>query len=90
MDEPRKYREIAADLERQIKAGEMLPGVGLPSDAELGETYAASRNTVREAVSLLVTRGLAERRSGQGAFVRLTFARVKRAERALMRRSDEP
>jgi hypothetical protein len=66
MHEPKKYREIASDLERKIKAGELLPGARLPSDAELGEIYTASRNTVREAVRLLVSRGLAEKRSGRG------------------------
>jgi GntR family transcriptional regulator len=74
MDEPKKYREIAGDLERKIKAGELLPGARLPSDAELGEMYTASRNTVREAVRLLVSRGLAEKRSGRGAFVLLKIA----------------
>lgn len=74
MDEPRKYREIAADLERKIKVGELIPGARLPSDAELGQIYKASRNTVREAVRLLVNRGLAEKPSGRGAFVLLKIA----------------
>ena len=69
MDEPTKYREIAADLQRKIESGELAPGARLPSDAELSESYEASRNTVREAVKILVTRGLVEKPSGRGAFV---------------------
>lgn len=73
MDET-KYREIASDLQTKIEAGDLLPGVKLPSDAELCETYAASRNTVREAVKLLQTRGLVERRGNRGTFVLLKVA----------------
>ena len=68
VDEP-KYREIAADLENKIKSGEPPAGERLPSDAELGETYGASRNTVREAVRFLLTRGVLEKRPGGGTIV---------------------
>ena len=69
MDEPRKYREIAADLEGKIQSGEFPPGKKLSSDAELADTYEASRNTVREAVKLLVARGVLEKQAGRGTFV---------------------
>jgi GntR family transcriptional regulator len=70
MDEPTKYREIAADMQGKIESAEWPPGSKLPSDAELGETYHVSRNTIREAVKLLTTRGLAEKRSAsRGTFV---------------------
>lgn len=70
MDEPTKYREIAADLRERIESGELPPGSRLPSDAKLGDTYHVSRNTVREAVKLLITRGLAEKRlADRGTFV---------------------
>jgi GntR family transcriptional regulator len=69
VDEPTKYREIAADLQHKIESGELEPGDRLPSDAELSEIYEASRNTVREAVKTLVTRGVVEKPSGRGAFV---------------------
>jgi GntR family transcriptional regulator len=65
MDEV-KYREIAADLESRIKSGEFPAGERLPSDAELGKTYKVSRNTVREAVRFLLTRGVVEKRPGGG------------------------
>lgn len=69
MEESTRYREIAADLQRKIASGELPPGEKLPSDAKLGTDYGASRNTIREAVKLLLTRGLVERRLNRGTFV---------------------
>jgi GntR family transcriptional regulator len=73
MAEP-MYRVIADDLERQISSGELDSGAQLPSEIELREAYGqgaamASRNTVRDAIKLLVARGLVETRPGQGTFV---------------------
>jgi GntR family transcriptional regulator len=69
MSEP-LYRLIADDLRRQIESGELPPGARLKSEVELREEYGrASRNTVRDAVKLLVSRGLVETRPGQGVFV---------------------
>jgi GntR family transcriptional regulator len=63
------YRQIADDLRRQIETGELPPGAQLASEIELRETYQASRNTIRDAVKVLATRGLVEIRPGQGTFV---------------------
>jgi GntR family transcriptional regulator len=63
------YRSIADDLRRQIESGELRPGQQLRTEIELREHYNASRNTIRDAVKLLVTRGLVETRPGQGTFV---------------------
>lgn len=63
------YRQIAEDLRRQIEAGELSPGEQLKTELELRETYDASRNTVRDAIKWLTTRGLVETRPGQGTFV---------------------
>src|ERR1700759_3168063 len=73
MPEP-MYRIIADDLDRRIKSGELEPGGQLKSEVELREEYGkehskASRNTVRDAIKLLVARGLVETRPGQGTFV---------------------
>jgi GntR family transcriptional regulator len=68
MAEP-MYRQIAEDLRRQIEAGEAVPGGQLPTELELREQYNASRNTVRDAIKWLTTRGLVETRPGQGTFV---------------------
>ena len=63
------YRSIADDLRRQIEAGELRPGQQLRTEIELRDHYSASRNTIRDAIKLLVTRGLVETRPGQGTFV---------------------
>ena len=74
MSEP-MYRLIADDLRRQIEAGTLPPGAQLKSEVELREEYKqgqdgkTSRNTVRDAIKLLVSRGLVETRPGQGTFV---------------------
>jgi GntR family transcriptional regulator len=63
------YRRIADDLRRQIEDGELDRGAQLPTEIELREQYDASRNTVRDAIKWLITRGLVETRPGQGTFV---------------------
>jgi GntR family transcriptional regulator len=68
------YRRIADDLSRQIESGELSPGMPLKSEVELREEYGkdgtmVSRNTVRDAIKLLVSRGQVETRPGQGTFV---------------------
>ncbi len=72
MSEP-MYRVIADDLRRRIESGDLAPGAQLKSEVELREDYGqdgkASRNTIRDAIKLLVARGLVETRPGQGTFV---------------------
>ena len=63
------YRQIAEDLRRQIEAGELTPRAQLQTELELREKYDASRNTIRDAIKWLITRGLVETRPGQGTFV---------------------
>ncbi|HLX50766.1 MAG TPA: GntR family transcriptional regulator [Streptosporangiaceae bacterium] len=67
------YVVIADDLRRKIESGELAPGKQLPTEVELREVYGqegmVSRNTVRDAIKLLVARGLVETRPGQGTFV---------------------
>ena len=68
------YRVIADDLRRQIEAGELRAGVQLKTEVELREEYGRadtriSRTTVRDAIKLLIARGLVETRPGQGTFV---------------------
>jgi len=63
------YRQIADDLRGKIESGAIAPGAQLPTEIELMDQYEASRNTVRDAIKLLTTRGLVEARAGQGTFV---------------------
>jgi GntR family transcriptional regulator len=64
------WRQIAGELRLKIESGELgSDGKPLPSELELRDQYDASRNTVRDAVKWLITRGLVVTRPGQGTFV---------------------
>jgi DNA-binding GntR family transcriptional regulator len=63
------YRRIAAELLRDITAGELAPGDALPSEAALSRQYRVSRGTARQALSFLVGLGLVHAVQGKGRFV---------------------
>jgi GntR family transcriptional regulator len=63
------YQKIAEDLGAQIESGILQPGAQLPTELELGDRYASSRNTIRDAIKRLTSQGLVETRPGQGTFV---------------------
>ncbi|MEO3876103.1 GntR family transcriptional regulator [Nonomuraea sp. B12E4] len=67
---PYRYQVIAAWLREQIVRGDLAPGAGLPSEAELRRQFRASRNTVRQALSVLELEGLVAAEQGRGRFVR--------------------
>ena len=60
---------IAAQLRRQIAAGELEPGAQLPGHRELAAIYSVSVGSVREAISMLISAGLVETEAGRGTFV---------------------
>ncbi len=79
MAEP-MYKRVAEDLRGRIETGEIAPGSKLPTEVELMDEYGGkfggpsgelsiSRNTVRDAIKLLATRGLVVSRAGKGTFV---------------------
>jgi GntR family transcriptional regulator len=87
------YTQIADDLRNKIKTGELRPGGQLVPEASLQDEYSkrpefssskVSRNTVRDAIELLVRQGLVEKRPGQGTFV------VERIEPFVTTLSGEP
>jgi GntR family transcriptional regulator len=64
------YKQIADEIRRRIEGGEIPPGAKLPSELDLREEFGnASRNTVRDAIRSLTTRGLVVTRPGQGTYV---------------------
>ncbi|MET8008284.1 GntR family transcriptional regulator [Nonomuraea glycinis] len=67
---PYRYQQIAASLREQIERGTLAPGSALPSEAELRRRFSASRNTVRQALSVLERDGLIVAEHGRGRFVR--------------------
>jgi GntR family transcriptional regulator len=63
-----RARQLADLLRRQILTG-VFPTGTLPHEAALGAEYAASRNTVRQALDLLRAEGLVDRLPGVGTVV---------------------
>jgi GntR family transcriptional regulator len=64
-----RYQEIADELRRQIESGELPRESQLPTEVELQKKFNASRNTVRDAVKVLVLERLLETRGREGTFV---------------------
>lgn len=60
---------IARTVLESIRAGKLPVGTRLPSEARLAEMYRVSRNTLREAIRLLIAQGVVESRKGIGTFV---------------------
>ena len=65
MAQPARYVQIADDLRQQIESGALARESQIPTEVELQKKYNASRNTVRDAVKLLVLEGLLENRGGR-------------------------
>lgn len=63
------YYQIAGLFERKISDGEFPQGSKLPNELELARTLGVSRVTVRNALSLLHSKGLLLRQRGRGTFV---------------------
>ena len=63
------WPQVAADIERDIRAGTLRPGSRLPTEDELATQYGVARNTVRRAVEDLRERGLLETFHGRGTYV---------------------
>lgn len=66
---PPMYQQIADDLRGKIESGELAPGQQIPTEGDLQQIYKASRNTIRDAIKRLVSRGIVQTRPGQGTFV---------------------
>ena len=63
------YFCIQQDILEQIQAGDLQPGVQLPSEANLARQYQVSRITAKRALDELVLQGRAYRQQGRGTFV---------------------
>lgn len=68
--ENRTRTEMAAEeLIRLIREKNYVPGDKLPTETELSELLGVGRNTVREALRLLVSRNIVVVRQGSGTFI---------------------
>ncbi|MFD5837337.1 GntR family transcriptional regulator [Streptomyces collinus] len=66
MNKQPKYRQVADVLRREIVNGTHAPGSRLPSENDLQQRFDASRNTIRNGLSLLVSEGLISSSQGLG------------------------
>lgn len=64
-----RYRQVADMLAADILSGALQPGARLPSERTIAQRYGLSRMTARQAVELLLRRGLVTRRPGSGTYV---------------------
>jgi len=64
-----KHRQVFDSLLDAIQSGVYSSGDRLPSEAELGKTFLASRITIAKAVNELQRLGLVSRRAGAGTYV---------------------
>ena len=69
------YRDIKADILRQITQGELAPGSTMPNEVDLAARYGCARATVNRAMRELADDGFIERRRKAGSRVRQTPVR---------------
>ncbi len=63
------YLQLREVVRTKIEEGEYLPGIAIPSENELADTYGINRLTVRNAIDALVGEGLLKRIQGKGVYV---------------------
>lgn len=65
----RRVEAVIDHLESAILQGRYAPGSRLPAERALSTALSVSRATVRDALAALVSRGLLQRRHGDGTYV---------------------
>lgn len=63
------WRQIFAEIEREIAAGRPPPGARLPTEQVFTERFGVNRHTVRRAMEELEAAGLVRVEQGRGTFV---------------------
>ncbi|MER6615161.1 GntR family transcriptional regulator [Streptomyces xantholiticus] len=74
----KQYERIADQLRQRIRAGELEPGQRLPAETALAKEYKTSLPTMRDALGLLLSEGLIDKKHGVGNFVRKPRKLVRR------------
>jgi len=60
---------VVDSITKAIIAGELRPGDKIPTEMELAESFGVGRNSIREAIKILVYYGILEIRRAEGTFV---------------------
>lgn len=63
------YLQLREVIRNKIEDGEYLPGMSIPSENDLADTYGINRMTVRNAIDVLVSEGILKRVQGKGVYV---------------------
>lgn len=79
MKEKAKYIQLFERLKENIEQGVYQDGQRLSGENEMALEFGISRQTVRQALSVLEREGLIERRQGSGTYVRKVEPRHKRS-----------
>lgn len=64
------YKQVADALRDDITSGKFRPGRRIPAESYLSEEFGVSRNTIRQALTILRTEGLIETARPTGSRVR--------------------
>ncbi|MGB0846154.1 MAG: FCD domain-containing protein [Thiolinea sp.] len=75
MKKPRIAEQVVKKLESMIHAENLQPGDRLPAERALAEQLKVSRPSLREAIQILISKGMLYSRPGGGTFVKSTVAR---------------
>lgn len=63
------YVQLMNQIEERIRKGVYAPGERLQSESEMAKAHGVSIITVRNAISMLVDKGLVDKKQGKGTFV---------------------
>lgn len=63
------YLQLREVIRTKIEEGEYLPGLAIPSENDLADTYGINRMTVRSGIDALVNEGILKRVQGKGVYV---------------------
>lgn len=66
------YHQLSDIITEQIRSGKYKPGEVIPPETGIAKQYKVGRPTVRQAMDVLVRKGLVERKRGSGTYVRET------------------
>ena len=80
---------VVNEIQQLILDGQLQPGDKLPPERELADKIGVSRTVIREAVRILVTKGLLETKPGVGTIVRhVTRDRIVEPLSLMLRTQD--
>ena len=67
---------VVDSITKAIINGELRPGDKIPTEMELADSFGVGRNSIREAIKILVYYGILEIRRAEGTFVCNGFNKI--------------